>query len=111
MARQPVGVEAAESVAFLGGGQDDVRATVVGVVDAPKFRVGDEDLPEHIVRDGTQQRVDAAAFPGAPVGVEVGVEVELGIRVTTNTSVPTKSSSRTVLYRSSTVAYSAAVSG
>ncbi|MFM9582978.1 hypothetical protein ACKI11_25000 [Streptomyces caniscabiei] len=129
------------TVTLCGGGKDDVCAAVVGMVDMAQFRVGDEDFDERFVRDCSQQPVDAAATPPAPVRVQtpVGVELRVGVIlvrldppadavrvqcrswrrvargpvgvsdqsiVTTNTSVSANNSSRIVLYRSSTIAYS-----
>lgn len=71
----------AHPVPFPGGGEDDVGAAVVRVVDAGEVRVRDEDAGQAVVGGGAEQRVDAAAPPAAAVGVEVPPGVALGIRV------------------------------
>lgn len=46
MAGQPVDVLRAKAVPLRGRGEDDVRSTVVGVVDALETGVGDEHFGE-----------------------------------------------------------------
>lgn len=114
----------AHSVPFLGRGEEDVGATVVGVVDALHQAVGDEDPCHLVVGSVSEQLVDAAVLPRQLGGEEVTVRAELWLwivlhqqalpiacvwfeqwdlgsvaqkGVTTYTSVPANNSSRTVL--------------
>jgi hypothetical protein len=71
----------AHLVPFLGRGEEDVCATVVGVVDALHPGVGDEDSRHLVVGDVSEQLVDAATPPGSAGGEEVAVCAESRIRI------------------------------
>jgi hypothetical protein len=63
----------AHLVPLVGCDQEDVGATVVGVVDALHAGVGDEDSGHLVVGGISEQVVDAAALPGPAGGEEVAV--------------------------------------
>src|SRR4051812_12920347 len=69
MAGKPFLVLVTQTVTLSRRGKDDVCAAVVRMVDASQFRVCDQDFDERLVRDGSQQRVEASTAPPAPVGV------------------------------------------
>ncbi|MFE4830777.1 hypothetical protein [Streptomyces sp. NPDC056672] len=71
----------AQTVPFLGRGEEDVGATVVGVVDALHAGVGDEDSRHLVVGDVSDQLVDTATPPGPADGEAVTVRAELRIRI------------------------------
>jgi hypothetical protein len=69
-------------VPFLGRGEEDVGATVVGVVDVLHPGVGDEDSRHLvIIGDVTEQLVDAATSPRSTGGEEVTVGAKLRLRI------------------------------
>ncbi|MDQ1064966.1 hypothetical protein QFZ32_000405 [Streptomyces canus] len=81
MTGKPVAVPIAHPVPFLGRGEEDVGATIVGMVDALHAGVGDEDSRHPVVGDFSERLVDAAALPGPADGEEVAVRTELRVRV------------------------------
>lgn len=80
MTGKPVGMPIAHPVPFLGR-EEDIGATVVGVVDALHPGVGDEDSRHLVVGDVSEQLVDAATPPGPAGGEEVAVRAELRLRI------------------------------
>lgn len=81
MTGKPVGMPIAHPVPFLGRGEEDVGATVVGLVDALHPGVGDEDARHLVVGDVSEQLVDAATPPGLAGGEEVAVGAELRVGI------------------------------
>ena len=81
MTGKPVGIPIAHPVPFLGRGEENVSATVVGVVDAQKPGVGDEDARHLVVGDVSEQIVDATTPPGPAGDEEVAVRAERRVRI------------------------------
>ncbi|MFE4823739.1 hypothetical protein ACFRFU_46730 [Streptomyces sp. NPDC056704] len=71
----------AHPVPFLERGEEDVGATVVGVVDALHPAVSDEDSRHLVVGSVSEQLVDAATPPGSAGGEKVAVRAELRVRI------------------------------
>ncbi len=77
-ARAGSGRPCGHPVPVLGRGEENVGATVVGVVDALHPGVGDEDARHLVVGDVSEQPVDTATPTG---GEEVAVRAECRVRI------------------------------